>query len=355
MITLETGDILQADAEALVNTVNTEGVMGKGIALQFRKAYPENYAAYKRICARKELHPGKMFVFDRHSFTNPRYIINFPTKTSWKQKSRYEYIESGLVDLVRVVKNLEIKSIAIPPLGSGLGGLDWNRVRKMIWDSFESIKEINVYIYEPKGAPQPENISTRTQKPKMTFGRAALLELMHTYAVPGYDYRLSLLEIQKLMYFLQEAGVPLRLSYAKHIYGPYADNLRHVLDRIEGHYITGYGDGSISPDTPIRIKQPSILHDAEAFLNEYPEVYDRIRQVKKLIEGFESPFGMELLASIHWVCTRELANCSNIDTIATRLHAWSDRKRKSFKPYAINVAWQRLREQGWLANGSNSG
>jgi O-acetyl-ADP-ribose deacetylase (regulator of RNase III) len=123
MLQLLQGNLLKADTEALVNTVNTQGVMGKGIALQFNRAFPDNFKACKKIGDPNELQPGKLFVFDRHTFTNPRYIINFPTKVQWRSPSRYDYIESGLQALVTEIKDRVIQSIAIPPLGTGRVGM----------------------------------------------------------------------------------------------------------------------------------------------------------------------------------------------------------------------------------------
>src|SRR5690349_8544281 len=125
MIEHKAGDLLRADVEALVNTVNTVGIMGKGVALQFRQAYPDNYAAYRKACTHGEVQIGKMFVFATGYLTNPRLIINFPTKRDWRSKSRLEDIEAGLIDLVAVVRSERITSIAIPPLGCGNGGLQW--------------------------------------------------------------------------------------------------------------------------------------------------------------------------------------------------------------------------------------
>ncbi|MDZ7725943.1 MAG: macro domain-containing protein [candidate division KSB1 bacterium] len=347
MITFAQGDILKADAEALVNTVNTVGVMGKGIALQFKKAYPENYNVYKKACDHGDLKPGKLLVYDRHSFTHPRYIINFPTKTHWKSKSRYEYIESGLETLKHEIKRYQIHSIAVPPLGSGLGGLDWNRVRTLITQYLEPLKDVQIFVYEPHGAPPPQSMIKQSKPPKMTHGRASLLELMRIYAVPGYDYRLSLLEIQKLMYFLQEAGVPLKLQYEKGHYGPYADNLRHVLHHIEGHFIVGFGDGQNAPDVPVQIRDESVLQTADAFLQPYNETREKIDRVKDLIEGFETPYGMELLASVHWVCTREVQS-DDVDQVIDKVHQWNPRKRDLLKAKHIHAAWQRLRGESWI-------
>jgi O-acetyl-ADP-ribose deacetylase (regulator of RNase III) len=240
MIEFIKGNLLSAEAEALVNTVNTVGVMGKGIALQFRETFPDNYKTYQKACKQGKVQIGKMLVYDNGQFVNPRYIINFPTKGHWRESSKIEDVEAGLVDLQNVIRNYGIKSIAVPPLGCGSGGLDWNVVRPLIVDSLSQFDDVKVLIYEPVGAPRAEQIRVATERPKMTPGRAALIYLMKQYAVSGY--RFSLLEIQKLMYFLQTAGQPLELNYVKKQYGPYAENLNHVLQRVEGHFLRGYGD-----------------------------------------------------------------------------------------------------------------
>lgn len=159
MIELTQGDILRADAEALVNTVNCVGVMGRGIALQFKKAFPENFKRYKAICDKKELQPGKMFIYDLNRLYNPRYVVNFPTKRHWKDKSRMEDIEAGLQALVEEVRKREIHSVAIPPLGCGLGGLCWTDVRAKIEKAFQCLADIQIFLFEPKGAKFAEEKS----------------------------------------------------------------------------------------------------------------------------------------------------------------------------------------------------
>ena len=156
MIELKTGDLLTTDAEALINTVNTVGVMGKGIALQFKKAFPENYESYKKACNEGRVKPGHMFIFDRQSLTNPHYIINFPTKRHWKGKSKVEDIKSGLASLVEDVKNLGIKSVAVPPLGCGLGGLRWSQVYALMKEAFANAPDVQWMVFEPSGAPTPK-------------------------------------------------------------------------------------------------------------------------------------------------------------------------------------------------------
>ena len=206
-----------------MDTVNCVGVMGRGIALQFKKSYPENFNFYKKICDDKGLSPGKVLVYDLDRFINPRYIINFPTKLHWKDKSKLDYIDAGLKSLVSEIQRLAIKSIAIPPLGCGLGGLDWKEVRSHIENALSELSNVEVILYEPAGAPKAMvNVS---KVPNMTKGRAALLELMRHYLSGLMDPFISLLEVHKLMYFMQEAGENLRLKYSKALYGLYAENL----------------------------------------------------------------------------------------------------------------------------------
>lgn len=348
MIELTRGNLLEANVEALVNTVNTVGVMGKGIALQFKKAYPDNFKAYKAECDSESLVLGRIFVFDRQTMVGPRYVINFPTKHHWKGKSRREDIESGLRSLVEEVKGHGIHSIAVPPLGCGLGGLAWSEVRPMIERAFMSLPDVQVLLFEPTGSPAPKDIVDHTQKPNMTRGRAALIGLINRYLVPGYDYLLSLLEIQKLAYFLQEAGEPLKLNFDKGTYGPYADNLRHVLNRLEGHYIQGFGDGRNKPDTPMTLC-PGAVEEAERFLEDHPDINDRFERVANAIEGFEMPYGMELLASVHWVAKENPEASTNPDVTVRDVMAWNERKRKIMNPDHIKAAWNQLHRLGWLS------
>ena len=265
MVELKQGDILQADTEALVNTVNCVGIMGRGIALQFRKAFPGNFRAYKAACDQKHLRPGIVLVHDLGGLMNPRYIINFPTKRHWKGKSRMEDIEAGLVALVDEVRKRGIRSVAVPPLGCGLGGLDWGAVRPRIEAAFRDMPDVHVILYEPKGAPTVEKMVKEKRPPRMTNSRASLLGLMRRYLAALMDPFVSLLEIHKLMYFMQEAGEDLDLRYSKALYGPYAENLRHLLNRIEGHFITGYGDAADNPETLIRSSPREKWMDACGF------------------------------------------------------------------------------------------
>ncbi|OHB64709.1 MAG: Appr-1-p processing protein, partial [Planctomycetes bacterium RBG_13_60_9] len=324
MIELRQGDILKAKADALVNTVNCAGVMGRGIALQFKKAFPEVFDVYESVCKRHELKPGMVLVHDLNRFEQPHYVINLPTKRHWRGKSRPEDIESGLAALVAEIRRLGLTSVAVPPLGCGLGGLDWNEVQPRIQQAFRALPDVQVLLFEPKGAPSPDEMAKSEKKPNMTEGRAALLGLIHRYLGAVMDPSITLLEIHKLMYFMQESGQNLKLAYTKGPYGPYAENLRHVLTHIEGHFIAGYGDASDRPDKQIEPKQEAI-EAAERFLVDHPKVHKRFNRVASLIEGFETPFGMELLATVHWVAAHEGA--ITLEQAIEKTYAWSDRKR----------------------------
>jgi len=344
MIEYRRGDILREDAEALVNTVNCVGVMGRGIALQFKDAYPENFKAYEVACKNNEVQPGRMLVFEVGQLTNPRYIINFPTKRHWRGKSRMEDIDSGLKALVDTIQQYDIHSIAIPPLGSGLGGLDWLDVKPHIKASLEPLTDVRVFIYEPHGAPDTEKMVHNREVPTMTAGRAALVELMRRYLAGLLDPFVTLLEVHKLMYLMQEAGEPLHLRFQKGPYGPYAENLRHVLHAIEGHLISGYGDGGDAPNKQLKLV-PGASEEATIFLEQHPDTRSRFDKVAELVDGFESPFGLELLSTVHWIMKNESVN--TINDVVKQTYAWNDRKRQ-FTPRQIALAADVVTNSGWV-------
>ncbi|AVI63503.1 type II toxin-antitoxin system antitoxin DNA ADP-ribosyl glycohydrolase DarG [Halomonas sp. GFAJ-1] len=344
MIETTQGNLLEADAEALVNTVNCVGVMGKGIALQFKQAFPENFSLYARVCKEGRMLPGRMLVFETGGMVNPKYIINFPTKRHWKGKSKIEDIDAGLMDLVAQIEHYRIQSIAIPPLGAGLGGLNWADIKPRIEQAFAELPDVRVLMFEPKGAPPVEQMPVRTKRPKMTPGRALLIRLLDLYGRQGYRH--SLLEVQKLAYFLQAAGEPMQLQFTAHHLGPYADNLNHALQRMEGHFIRGYGDRSGNAE--IRL-MPGALEEAQAFLANNSEAEHHLERVKALIEGFETPYGMELLSTIHWVVSHEPDNASSLEHISERVASWSHRKKQLMKPKHIHKAYARIEQQGWAS------
>ena len=343
MIRFKTGDILAEDAEALVNTVNCVGVMGRGIALQFKKTFPENFRVYAEACERGEVRPGRMFVFETLQLTNPRYVINFPTKRHWRGNSRIEDIQAGLKDLAMVIRQHNIRSIAVPPLGSGLGGLEWSDVRPRIEKALRDFHNLDVVVFEPKGAPKPEEKERPHERPKMTPGRAALVGLMDRYLNGLLDPFVTLLEVHKLMYFMQVAGQQLRLKYVKGPYGPYAENLRHVLNAVEGHYISGYSDGGDRPDKLLELI-PCAVQDADRVLSRSPKTRERFDRVANLVEGFESALGLELLSTVHWVLGHDTP--TSRDELVALTYTWNERKT-IFSPRQIGLAVDVLTEKGW--------
>ena len=341
MIEYKNGDILREDVEAIVNTVNCVGIMGRGLALQFKNKFPQNFKEYQLACTNKEVQLGKMFVHQTGQLINPKYIINFPTKGHWKQNSKIEDISNGLDDLITIIEKYSIKSIAIPPLGSGLGGLDWKMVKKLIE---EKLKNINctVILFEP--LEQKIEKSITKEIPKMTAGRAALIGLMDRYLKGLMDPFISLIEVHKLMYFMQESGEELRLKYKKAQFGPYADNLRHVLNTIEGHFIIGYEDGGDAPTKQLKLI-PKAVEDAKNYLTNKKNTNENFVKVAKLVDGFETPFGLELLSTVHWVVKNE--NASNLEEVISKIYNWNERK-KQFSRKQIQIALDTLVKNDWL-------
>jgi O-acetyl-ADP-ribose deacetylase (regulator of RNase III) len=344
MLTETHGNLLNAKTEAVINTVNCVGVMGKGIALQFKQAFPANYEVYRLACEHGDVRLGHMFVFDTGSMIFPRWIINFPTKDHWKGKSKLQDIESGLRDLVRIVRDLRIRSISVPPLGCGNGGLDWSDVWPLIAQAFATLPDVDVHVYPPEGAPKFDTMKVATKRPRMTRGRALVLQLLGLYGAAGYRH--SLLEVQKLTYFLQEAGEDLKLQFQKHHYGPYAENVNYVLQRIEGHFIRGYGDRSKDAEIVVL---PEGRAEAETFLEHDRQAISELDRVGELIEGFETPYGLELLSTVHWLATRENGIQSAKDALMA-VQQWNRRKASLMIEPHVKAAWSQLERLGWLSH-----
>jgi hypothetical protein len=223
--------------------------------------------------------------------------------------------------------------------------LDWTDVRPLIEAAFAELSDVEVSLYSPQGAPAAKAMPVNTAKPKMTASRALFIKLMHQYGT--LSYRRTLLEIQKLGYFLQESGEPLRLRFEAGIYGPYASNLNKVLELLEGHYIRGYGD-SQKPDTEVELL-PGAVEDADNFLTSHSDSVTRLLRVAELIEGFETPYGMELLSTVHWVCTHGETKAIDAEAAIRSVQSWNDRKREMFRCEHIRLAHRRLSELAWLS------
>jgi O-acetyl-ADP-ribose deacetylase (regulator of RNase III) len=350
MIQFTRGNLLDAQVDALVNTVNTVGVMGKGIALMFKEAFPENYKAYEAACKRGEVRTGRMFVTNRQQFLGPQWIINFPTKKHWRHPSRIEWIDEGLDDLKRVIQENQIRSVALPPLGSGNGGLDWGEVRPRIERALGSLPDVEVIVYEP--TIKYQNVAKREGVEKLTPARALVAELVRRYWILGIEC--TLLEIQKLAYFLERhleartLGNPLDLQFKANKFGPYAPRLTHLLNALDGSYL--HCEKRLSDAGPLDVIW---FNDAKrdrvaAYLNSEAKEYQAaLDDTSELIDGFESPLGMELLATVDWLLYHGKL-LARREEIKVGLRNWPGgagaglRKLKLFDDRLIELALQRL-------------
>jgi len=350
MIRYTRGNLLDEPVEALVNTVNTVGVMGKGIALMFKERFPKNMAAYSQACKAGQVTTGKMFVTETGELMGARWIINFPTKQHWRDKSKIEWIEEGLQELKQFIIEHQVKSIAIPPLGAGNGGLNWHEVKSKIEAALSDLDQVEIVIFEPTA--QYQNIVKKTGVSQLTPARAMIAELVRRYWFLGIEC--SLLEIQKLAWFLQRAieqkQLPneLKLNFQANFYGPYAANLGHLLNAMDGSYLKS--DKRIPDCDPLDViwfndQQKSNVQTY--LLSEAKDYMVAVEEAAKLIEGFESPFGMELLATVDWLIYKE-GYQPNVEAIQQGLanwsagECWAQRKLNLFKPEHIQYALNKL-------------
>ena len=357
MIKFTQGNLLEAETEAVVNTVNTVGIMGKGIALMFKERFPRNYEAYVRACARDEVHLGKMYVTENEELFGPRWIINFPTKTHWRVKTQIEWVQEGLKDLVRIIDEKNIRSIAIPPLGCGNGGLDWREVRPLIASTLQNVEGINAIVYEPTSKYQ--NVARRRGVEKLTPARALMAEMVRRYCLLGIDC--SILEVQKLGWFL-ERGVrrfrvadPFKFKFEANRYGPYSHNLTKLLDNLDGSYLRC--DKRLADADPLDlIWFNEAKHDLlQAYLisGEGKEFSGVLAWASATIDGFESPLGMELLSTIDWMIQCDKIE-TTVDGVMEGLKGWpggqqaGQRKLKIFDRRLVEIALERLEKANRL-------
>ena len=351
MITFTQGNLLESRAEALVNTVNTVGVMGKGIALMFKEAFPENFKAYEAACKGGEVQLGRMFVTERRELIGPKWIINFPTKKHWRYPSKIEWIDEGLEDLKRIIQKYEIRSIALPPLGSGNGGLDWAAVRPRIEAALSGLAGVEVVVFEP--TVKYQNVAKREGVEKLTPARALIAELIRIYGVLGFEC--SLLEVQKLAYFAERIVLilhlpnQLALEFTADNYGPYAYKLTHLLNSLDGSYLhcdKRLADAGIYD--VISFNEPKRDFVAAYFTTPEAKPYRAaLERIGRLIDGFQSPLGMELLATVDWLIQREGVKPIVAD-VRAGLVAWpagraaANRKLSLFNERLIGIALDRL-------------
>lgn len=339
MIKYKTGNILESDAQALVNTVNTVGVMGKGIALQFKKAYLNNFKAYVDACKRQEVKVGKLFVTkDSNLSSGEKFIINFPTKKDWRKPSEYSYIEEGLDDLVGVIEKNNIKSVAIPPLGAGNGGLDWGKVKRTIENKLSGL-DIDIIVYEPSNHIK-ENL--KKERVKLTDARALLLYVLYDLVRNGEF--VSEFSAEKVCYFLQKFGAEkyFKLNYSANFYGPYSGKVRFVLNVLNGSYLMGFSDMNKKPFDPLTLVGDG-YETVKKHIESKEELSSLANKTINFLSGFYSDFALELLSSIDYISNKY--NSLDRSLITKELANWNDRKRSMFtNPRYIDVSLSQLQK-----------
>lgn len=290
MIRFTIGNIISSETEAIINTVNTKGIMGKGIALQFKEAFPDNYKLYVKACKDGTIDIGKLLITETN-LLYPKYIINFPTKQHWRENSSIEYIDKGLTDLIQIIEKYKIKSISIPPLGAGNGKLEWQKVKKLITSRLNKLSnEIDILIFEPGYNDQ---IKVKIKEIGLTPQRAIFIYILANYRILGYE--INLLVAQKVAYFLQKFGENLNLDFDKGDYGPYSNRLMHLMKYINNTYID-FDPKRNSPNTIVTIVEDKYQEVIDYYNNNLSsEQKTRVQKVLDLFEGFESPYGLELL------------------------------------------------------------
>jgi O-acetyl-ADP-ribose deacetylase (regulator of RNase III) len=322
--------------------------MGKGIALMFKERFAENFRRYVAACKSKEVRTGKIFVTEVSELNGPRWIVNFPTKQHWRGGSRMEWITEGLQDLRCFLIQNKVKSIAIPPLGAGNGGLNWDEVRPQIEAALAGL-DTEILVFEP--TQKYQNVAKHTGVEKLTPARALIAELVRRYWVLGMEC--SLLEIQKLAWFLERSiersGLkPLDLRFTSHKYGPYADRLRHLLEGLDGSYL--HCDKRIADADPLDViwfddkRKATIQTYLKGPAKEYVPA---LEATAALIDGFESPFGMELLSTVDWLLVME-NTAPTVPAVREGLRHWrggpdaATRKDRLFDDRALDIALKRL-------------
>ena len=338
------GNILDSEAQALVNTVNTVGIMGKGIALQFKERFPLNYKAYQKACKEGLVKIGTMFVFRETDLDGEKVIINFPTKQEWFRKSQYNYIEEGLKDLVRVIKEQEINSIAIPPLGCGHGGLNWEKVKALITKHLHQLHGVKIYIYEP-GNEFKEILQNKqpNEEAKLTPARAMLLYSLFRYE--KYGENATVFTANKLAYFLQLSGEQLKLKFEPYIFGPYSPQVEKVLYTLNGKYLKGLEQLSNKPFEPLELnyeRLPEINEYIDRNLNY--EQKDRLKRLFEITMGFESALSLEVLASVDFLLRKDPR--LEPDDLTDKIRNWNTRKKNLIKKEHVSFAYQHLKEYG---------
>lgn len=302
MITYLQGNLFSLfnKVDAITNTVNCVGVMGKGIALEFKNRFPINYKEYRIKCASKELTIGQSFVYEIPSHLQTKYIINFPTKKHWRNPSKVEYIEQGLDNLTTLIAEYKIKSIAMPALGCGNGNLDWKVVKPIIEEKLSHLKDVNIIVFEPS-IQDKQQTKQESKRPRLTKDRKKLLLLMNEYNTSTKGPLLTYIEVNMLSYLLFFENEKMQFTLKSN--GPFLDEIKNIILLLSTYYIEPIPNLKPNLATQIKILNTNIPSKQEILSDEH------YLKVKHLIKGFETYNELLVLSVTHWFMFKE-----NIDT-----------------------------------------
>lgn len=322
MFIYTTGDLLKSTAEALVNTVNCEGYMGKGIAYQFKLQYPENNKDYIKACKNGSLRVGKMHYYQERG----KIIINFPTKDRWRAKSKMEYIENGLDELIVLIKKLDIKTIAIPPLGSGNGGLIWSEVKLLIEKKLINIsKKIDILIYEPS----KNYVSLSTIEPKLSTSGLILME------IKGRLNKFDSLRLQKTAYFINIFSKQNYFKFKRYKYGPYDNSIAIIGKNIKE--FQKYHNVRNTSEAYAILYNKIVSHKVEVKLSEL-RVF--IEQSAMFVNSINTNHELECLATITYLIEEQKSLMEN--EIVKCFKEWSIDKANRYSDEEIIEAVNKL-------------
>lgn len=347
MIKFIKGNIFESKAHTLVNTVNCVGVMGRGLAKEFKIRFPKMAKEYFKACKRGELRSGRPFLYE--DLMNN--VLCFPTKDNWKGPSKYEFIEAGLKTVAENYERWGLRSIAFPPLGCGLGGLDWQRVKSLIVKYLGKLP-IEIEVYEPLDDPSvrmaPKGQPKVMGRVKLTPTLVYIGEIIRlaTDRLPK-EIPLGRLLLQKLAFFAQVAGVPIKLKFDRYKYGPYDHNLQHVVDRLEGLYIRDYSVTFKRADLRM-LDEKEWESSIKPFENELsPAMREKIISAIDLVSKHSSLEETELFSTVlfAWCAVVSSGEVGTADEIYDFIQSWKPNKFKKERIVEVN---KQLNGNGWF-------
>lgn len=332
MFKFVSGDLLKSDAYALVNTVNCEGYMGKGIAYQFKMQFPEMNKEYVNKCKRNELIPGKLHCYN----TGSKFIINFPTKNKWREKSKMEYITSGLDELIEVIKANSISSIAIPPLGSGNGGLIWSEVKEVIIQKLTDISQnVDIYIYEPSH----NHITIATSEPQMSLSALILMNIKFNLSKSKFNK----ICLQKTAYFMNILSNTEYFHFKKAKYGPFDYSIDVVSKNIQEYQ--KYHNVHTTEEAYTILMQKLISQTTQEKLDFYIPF---IKQATAFTNQFETTEAVEGAGTALFIIQQN--DRIDLPDIVRQFKEWSEDKAARFPEKSVISAVNSLEKFGFIEN-----